>query len=339
LTVADASAPLAVLPRGATEGFGALWPMNYLQTFGPRADPATTLTWGLLWLSLAVIAITALLVVIGVLRAPRRPAGVGADLPAARAGPSAMAWIYVGLAFTGVALVATLLWTVEVLAAVTSPPGRPALAIEVIGHQWWWEVRYLGDRPDQSFVTANEIHIPTGRPVLVRLQGADVIHSFWVPALTGKTDTIPGRTNLTWLQANRPGVYRGQCTEYCGLQHAHMAVYVVAEAPRAFDAWRAGQVEPAAMDPRASDGANVFQARCGVCHSVRGTAAGGLLGPDLTHLMSRRTLAAGVLPNDPGSLAGWIGDPDAIKPGARMPATNLTGAQLLAVTNYLETLR
>ena len=222
------------------------------------------------------------------------------------------------------------------MAQVGSPPTAPAVTLEITGHQWWWEARYVGADPSQTFVTANEIHIPVGRPVLVKLKGADVIHSFWIPALAGKTDTIPGRTNLTWLQADRPGTYRGQCTEYCGLQHAHMAAFVIAEAPEAFEAWRQGQLRPAPpAAPAAASGEALFVARCGSCHRVRGTGAGGRLGPDLTHLMSRATLAAGVVPNTPAGLAGWIANPQALKPGARMPASGLDGVELGQVTAYL----
>ena len=321
----------------ASPSFAPQWPMAYLSTHGPRADPATDLTWGLIVISLAVIVIVTALVAIGILVKRGRALADGAEPPPAQAGPSGLAWIYVGLALTVVTLAVSLVWTVQVLAQIDSPAGRPALTIEVAGHQWWWEVRYLGDPPDQTFVTANEIHIPVGRPVLVRLIGADVIHSFWVPALTGKTDTVPGRTNVAWLQADRAGVYRGMCTEYCGVQHAHMALYVVADPAPVFEAWREGQVRPAA-DP-ASAGEAVFQAHCSKCHTVRGAVAGRGDGPDLTHLMSRRTIASGTLPNDGATLAGWISNPQALKPGSSMPATNLTGPELNAVSAYVETLR
>ena len=311
--------------------------MAYLSTYGPRADPATALTWGLTVISLAVIVIITALVAIGILVKRGRALADGAEPPPAEAGPSGLAWIYVGLALTSVALVVSLVWTVQVLAEINSPAGRPAVTIEVTGHQWWWEVRYLSDQPAQTFVTANEIHIPVGRPVLVKLMAADVIHSFWIPALTGKTDTVPGRTNIAWLQADRAGVYRGQCTEYCGEQHAHMALYVVADPSPAFEVWRQGQIR-AAADP-ASAGEAVFQARCSACHAVRGTAAGGGVGPDLTHLMSRRTIASGTLPNDRATMAGWISNPQALKPGSSMPATNLTGPELNAVSAYVETLQ
>jgi cytochrome c oxidase subunit 2 len=313
--------------------------MSYLTTFGPRADPVTGLTWGLIVLSLAVILIVTILVVAGAAVRRLRAASAGEALPV---GGSAggWSWIWIGLALTLIALVAALAWTIAVMAAVGSPPARPALTLEITGHQWWWEARYLGAAPGQTFVTANEIHIPVGRPILIRLSGADVIHSFWIPALAGKTDTIPGRTNLTWLQADHAGTYRGQCTEYCGLQHAHMAAFVVADPPADFEAWREGQLQLAApaTGPAAS-GEELFVERCGACHTVRGVAAGGVAGPDLTHLMSRATLAAGTVPNTVSGLEGWIANPQALKPGARMPPSNLSGPELGQLAAYLETLK
>jgi cytochrome c oxidase subunit 2 len=316
--------------------FSPAWPMAYLKTYGPRADPVTGLTWGLMDLSLAVVAIVTLLVVAGAwLRRERPSAPVFATLPVGR-NEGGLRWIWIGLALTVLALVAALAWTVEVMAAVGAPAGPPALTLEITGHQWWWEVRYFGATPEQTFVTANEIHIPTGQPVLVKLNGADVIHSFWIPALAGKTDTIPGRTNLTWLQADRPGVYRGQCTEYCGVQHAHMAAFVTADPPAVFEAWRTNQLRAASVV--ASPGERLFVRRCGACHTVRGREAGGVSGPDLTHLMSRQTLAAGTVPNTLDGLSGWIANPQALKPGARMPTTGLSGPELGQVVAYLETL-
>jgi cytochrome c oxidase subunit 2 len=238
-----------------------------------------------------------------------------------------------------------------VLAAVDSPPVKPRLTIEVTGHQWWWEVRYLSSDPSETFVTANEIHIPTGEPVLVKLIGADVVHSFWVPALTGKTDTIPGQINIAWLQTSRPGVYRGQCAEYCGVQHAHMGLDVIAQSPTAFEAWRRGQLQPAPIPSDASEraGREVFVAHCGSCHTIQGvdtqanavraSAAGGVPGPDLTHVMARSNLAGETVPNTIGGISGWIANPQALKPGARMPVTYLSGPELSAVVSYLETLR
>ncbi|THD61417.1 cytochrome c oxidase subunit II [Phenylobacterium sp.] len=320
-------------------GVSPAWPMTYLKTYGPRADPVTGLTWGLMDLSLAVIVIVTGLVVVGVwMRRSRQPWPALASLPLGGSG-GGTAWITIGVALTVLALAGALAWTVAVMAAVAAP-ATTALTIEVTGHQWWWEARYLGLTPDQTFSTANEIHIPVGRPVLLKLYGADVIHSFWIPALGGKTDTIPGRTNLTWLQADRPGVYRGQCTEYCGLQHAHMAAFVTADPPADFEAWRARQQQPAAPPPdTAAAGEPLVVAHCGACHTVRGTGAGGVVGPDLTHIAGRETLAAGTLPNTPNGLAGWIANPQALKPGARMPATDLSGPELGQVVAYLETLK
>jgi cytochrome c oxidase subunit 2 len=314
------------------------WPMGYLKTWGPHADPVTGLTWGLIDLSLGVVVVVTGLVVVGAfLRRERRRAPVFADLAV---GPEAggLRWLWIGLALTVLALIASLAWTVAVMAAVGVPSGAHTLTLEITGHQWWWEVRYLGPTPAESFVTANEIHIPTGRPVLVRLKGADVIHSFWIPALAGKTDTIPGRTSQTWLQADKAGVYRGQCTEYCGLQHANMAAFVTAEAPAAFEAWRADQLRAATETPGHEAGEQLFVAHCGDCHAVRGTQAQGADGPDLTHLMSRQTLAAGATPNTLDGLSGWVANPQGVKPGTRMPAMGLSGPQLGQVVAYLETL-
>jgi len=327
----------APIPTAAS--FTPASPMGFWLTYGPRADPVTALNWGLTALSVAVVVIVTALVLAGVVLRRQRPAGAMSDLPVSRSA-GGLRWIYIGVALTLVCLVGSLAWTVAVLAAVNSPGGKPALTLEVTGHQWWWEVTYDGG-PGGTFTTANEIHIPAGQPVLVKLKGADVIHSFWVPSLTGKTDTIPGRTNVTWLQADRPGVYRGQCTEYCGEQHAHMALYVQADSPAEFAAWRNGQLQAAALPatPQAGAGQQVFVARCGACHTVRGTEAGGVVGPDLTHLMSRGTIAAGTLPNTVATLSGWIENPQALKPGARMPPTDVPPPQLAQLRAYLETLK
>jgi cytochrome c oxidase subunit 2 len=232
---------------------------------------------------------------------------------------------------------------VVTLAAVSRPsPGKSPFTVEITGHQWWWEVNYVGnDGPSRNFTTANEIHIPTGQPVEVKLKTADVIHSFWVPALTGKTDLIPGQTNDSWMEADHPGTYRGQCTEYCGQQHAHMAFAVIADPPDQFKAWWNHQLETAsAADPKPiTDGENAFIAKCGICHSVRGTRAGGVVGPDLSHLMQRRTIAANTIPNTPGYLSAWIADPQHIKPGNFMPRLDISAADLTRIRNYLATLQ
>jgi cytochrome c oxidase subunit 2 len=216
------------------------------------------------------------------------------------------------------------------------------LTLRIIGHQWWWEVRYEADSPDQIFATANEIRIPTGRPVKVELESADVIHSFWVPSLTGKMDLITGQKNELQFTATNPGMYRGQCAEFCGLQHAHMAFTVVALPAHDFARWRDHENHDASdpVDPLGRRGEDLFRARgCALCHTVRGTLAGGQLGPDLTHVGSRTTLAAGTLPMNSAALGAWIADPQHIKPGNRMPQMPLQGDELIAIIHYLEQLR
>jgi cytochrome c oxidase subunit 2 len=216
------------------------------------------------------------------------------------------------------------------------------LNIEVTGYQWWWQIRYLDPNPSSTFTTANEIHVPVGRPVKVSLVAGDVIHSFWVPNLAGKLDLIPGQTNELTFAANRPGVYRGQCAEFCGLQHAFMGLRVIAEPEQDFAAWRARQIQPARQsdDDLVRSGERVFLNNgCILCHTIRGTTAGGRAGPDLTHIGSRSAIAADTLPNTLGYMAGWIADPQSIKPGNYMPSVPLDGGDLNALVHYLEALK
>jgi cytochrome c oxidase subunit 2 len=230
-------------------------------------------------------------------------------------------------------------WTGRQLADFADPD---ALTIRVTGHQWWWQVEYEDPVPERRVATANEIHIPVGRRVKVELVSSDVIHSFWVPNLQGKTDLIPGYSTTTFLQADSAGVYHGRCAEFCGLQHAHMDFLVIAEPPARFAAWYTGQLRDAAppANPEAAKGKQVFLAnRCAVCHKVRGTEAGGTLGPELTHLASRRTLAAVTLPNTRGHMGGWVVDPQKIKPGVNMPPNPLSPDELRSLLAYLESLK
>lgn len=217
-----------------------------------------------------------------------------------------------------------------------------ALHIRVVGHQWWWEIEYEHDDVRKSAVTANEIHVPLGRTVHLELTSADVIHSFWVPSIHGKKDLIPGRINRTWIRIDQPGVYRGDCAEFCGLEHARMVLAILAEPAPVFDAWLAHQRAPASApaDALAVRGQQVFTGSpCVLCHTIAGTTAGGRLGPDLTHLASRLSLGAGTLPNSVGNLAGWLLDPQRVKPGVHMPATSFASADLHALLAYLEGLR
>ena len=219
---------------------------------------------------------------------------------------------------------------------------REALTIGVTGHQWWWEVEYQDPDPTQTLTTANEIHIPVDQPIIVQLDTGDVIHSFWVPSLAGKMDLISGHTNETRLIASRPGVYRGQCAEFCGLQHANMAFLVVASPPDEFALWREQQSKPAPepSNPASERGRKIFISRnCMLCHTVRGTAANGKVGPDLTHVASRRTLAAGTTPLAPGYLGGWLSDPQHVKPGNKMPWPELRADEVAPLVTYLMSLR
>jgi cytochrome c oxidase subunit 2 len=315
-------------------------PLNYLTSSGIRADLTRPLTLALLSISASVITIVALLVAGAIWRRP----GIAINRPGERLNvepdSGGLNWLWIGVGLSSLVLLLSIVWTVAVLARIAGPETKPAAVIEVTGKQWWWQVRYLSDDPSQIFTTANEIHIPTGRPVQIKLVGGDVIHSFWVPALAGKTDAIPGQTNETWLEARLPGVYRGQCSEYCGIEHAHMALVVIAQSPSVFSAWKAHQLQsPAISTGQALAGSNEFQMHCAGCHAVRGTKAAGVLGPDLSHLMERTTLAAGTIPNDPQHLAQWIADPQGIKPGNLMQKPELSDAEFGAINAYLRTLR
>ena len=232
-----------------------------------------------------------------------------------------------GIAFPAVTLFALLIYSLA-RAASLHVAEENTLRIEVIGEQWWWRVRYPG------FETANEIRIPVDRPVELVLRSADVIHSFWVPVLAGKLDMIPGRTTRLRVRAERAGEFRGQCAEYCGGPHAFMALFVVAQEPAQFEQWVQAQRAPAkALHP-------VFAAHCGACHTVRGTPAAGVLGPDLTHVGSRLTIGAGRLPTNAGALAGWIASNQHLKPGNLMPQfQSFSGEELRALAAYLEGLK
>jgi len=221
-------------------------------------------------------------------------------------------------------------------------PTKNGLSIELTGHQWWWEVRYQDVDASNIFTTANEIHIPVGVPVQFTLRGADVIHSFWVPNLAGKKDLIPGKVNTIWLQADKPGVYRGQCAEYCGLQHAKMALWVVAEPQEQFNAWRQNQTQEAvaASSDAQKRGQQVFfSTTCVMCHAISGTAAGSNIGPNLTHVGSRQMIGAATLVNTQDHMAQWIKDSQTFKPGNRMPQHNLSDENLQALVEYLESLK
>jgi cytochrome c oxidase subunit 2 len=309
-------------------------PPSTLDPAGPAADRIAGLWWLMFWISLGVLAVVLAMLVVGVARAsrsatPDRKARVSWGEPLI---------IVAGVVIPTVILTAVFLVALRDMSALSAQDEDAGLTIEVTGHDWWWEVAY----PDTNAVTANEVHIPAGRPVTLELTTDDVLHSFWVPRLQAKTDMVPGTTNTMSIEASRPGVYRGQCAEFCGLQHANMAFEVVAHEEAAFEEWLAEESRPAAepVGTSAERGEDVFMSStCIGCHAIRGTEADQTVGPDLTHFASRRTIAAGTETNDRGNLATWIIDPQSVKPGAVMPPTDLTGNELEALLDYIEGLR
>jgi cytochrome c oxidase subunit 2 len=312
-----------------------------LEPAGPQAAQLEGLWWFAFWISVAayVLTIAALLYATFRKRREHEPRVLQPTLSSER---RPVRWI---VAATGATIaLLTVFLVVDLLTgrALEAIERKQALTVRVTGYQWWWRVEYRDTVPSRVVVTANELHIPVGRPVMIEAVSGDVIHSFWVPSLHGKRDLVPGLKNRLWIQADRPGIYRGECAEFCGHQHAKMAFVVVAESQEQFDRWYAGQLREAEppTDPLRAQGLQVFQSKaCAVCHQIRGTLAGGHVAPDLTHLASRRTLAAGALPNTRGHLGGWIVDPQSIKPGTRMPPNNLEPDELHALLAYLEGLK
>ena len=304
---------------------------------GPVAEEISSVWWTLLALGVAVYVLVIALLIAALLRrrtdtdvyAPETP-----HSPAARTNR----WIIAGgVILPALVLTAALAASVAAMRRIPQTAPSGSLVIEVVGYQWWWSVHY----PGEQVTVANEIHIPVGQPVALELTSADVIHSFWVPELAGKLDALPDGTNTLVIEANEPGEYRGQCAEFCGLQHAKMRILVIAQPASEFAAWIADQRRPAASPATesAKRGEEVFlQSGCAACHSVRGTAAAGVAGPDLTHVASRRTLLAATTLNTPGDLARLLRDPDMVKEGIGMPAARLGDEELAALLAYLESL-
>jgi cytochrome c oxidase subunit II len=305
---------------------------SVLAPAGPAAQTLSTLWWVLFAIAAIVFVVVMGLLSYALFRRRRAGGSVGGTVGSSRF------FVAIGGGLVpAIILVGVMIYTVSVQRAL-SMPSEPALRVQLIGHQWWWEVRY----PDEGVVTANEVHIPAGTPVLFELTSADVIHSFWPPQLQAKMDMLPGQTNTTWLTADQPGVYRAQCAEYCGLQHAHMGLMIVAEPEQQYAAWIQGQREnaPRPADPVLKQGEQVFLgSACVYCHTIRGTVATGKIGPDLTHIATRQTIGAGILPNNVGNLSGWIVNSQTIKPGNQMPPMYLNGDDLNAVVAYLQSLR
>jgi cytochrome c oxidase subunit 2 len=329
-----------------------------LNPAGPQAHRISSLMWVFIAVCVVVYVIVMIVLVAAFLHRRRGAAMVPSNEPIVEPNAASEHRIWtVVLSSTAITII-----TLFVLLFSDFATGRAIhhlsdspdpLRIEITGHQWWWEVRYVdwparfGERvPSNDITTANEIHVPVDpkHPVVVqcKLDSHDVIHSFWVPSLHGKKDLVPGHPTDIWIQADQPGIYWGECGEYCGYQHANMRIAVVAQSPEEFQAWLDGQRQsaPDPTTPMQTKGRNVFlHASCAMCHTIQGTDARGLVGPDLTHVASRQLLAGGAVPNVPGHLAGWIVDPQKIKPGTRMPQNNLSPDDLRALLEYLETLK
>jgi cytochrome c oxidase subunit 2 len=296
-----------------------------LTTHGPDAGHIAGLFWLMLTLGSAIYLAVMVLWVTALFRGRKGP-------KRSRFGDNAFI-LAGGVALPTVVLVVLATATVHVTNTITARRADP-LRIEVRGYQYWWQIAY----PGTSVITANELHIPVGRPVEIGLQAVDVDHSFWVPGLAGKTDLLPDQHNIIRLQADKAGTYRGQCAEFCGLQHAHMAFLVIAQSPAAFNGWLAQQSQ--ATLGAGSEGRAVFEHQsCAGCHTIRGTTANGTFGPDLTHVASRSTLAAVTFANTPENLRDWIADAQSMKRGALMPANSLSPSDLNALVDYLESLK
>ncbi|MGA7410508.1 MAG: cytochrome c oxidase subunit II [Bryobacteraceae bacterium] len=287
----------------------------------------------------AIFLVVAGLLVFIIFKFRRRPGDDAAEPPQVYGSNQIeIAWTVIPILIVFVLIMVT----ARVVSAVQNK-GFPGDAIHatVIGHQWWWELRY----PELGIVTANELHVPVsstsgGLPTVLTLQSVDVIHSFWIPQLAGKTDVIPNRDNHMWIDPREPGVYFGNCAEYCGTQHANMLIRVVVHPQAEFDAWVANEKKPAVNDPAGAQGRATFESlSCVNCHAIRGTIAAGAFGPDLTHIMSRQVIASGALTNTPEHLRAWIHDPDQAKPGSLMPAMQLSDLEVDQIVSYLETLK
>ena len=319
------SRPISI-PSAVDRAFAG-WPPAVLDPAGPYAGSITVLTWLLFAIALLVIAVVGAALWIA-LRGKARTRK--------RLGGTKLIWT-AGIAFPVLVLTLLLIYGLRLTSSLSAGAGPVSdLRVRVTGEMWWWRVAYLDRQGKVIAWDANELHIPAGRTVLLELESADVIHSFWVPRLSGKTDMIPGRRNLMKIQANAPGVFPGQCAEYCGGPHALMGFVVVAERPADFARFLGKLARPA--PPGNSPGRRLFETvGCAACHRIAGTPANGMAGPDLTFVGARRTLGAGILPNNHGTLMGWIGDSQAIKPGNRMPPFSmLTSEQLDSLARYLE---
>ena len=311
-----------------------------LDPAGPQAARIAGLYWFFFWVCAVAYVATIAFLIAAVIRGRRNET---ADSSVERE-RSLSRGVAIGSGLTVAAMITLLFVSAATGGAVGTfaADKRDQLEIDVTGHQWWWEITYPDPESDKIIHTANEIHIPVGKPILFRLATRDVIHSFWVPNLHGKRDLIPGRVNKLWMQADHPRVFRSQCAEFCGLQHAHMSLVVVAESAADFKRWKTHEQAPS-VDPKRPEevrGKQVFLSLpCVNCHAITGVDAYATAGPDLTHLATRPTLAAGMLINNKGNLAGWITNAPAIKPGAQMPPNEMSGSDLQDLLAYLGSLK
>ena len=316
---------------------------HMLQVAGPQAERIAQLWWFFVATCGVVFAAIWVALALVLLRTPRGDATTPPDADAmVRPERGARLAVFWAVLLSSVGLFALTLSSVATDRALAQLPLQDAVNIDVTGNMWWWDVRYDDPDPSKIFSTANEIVIPVGRPVLLRLRGNDVIHSFWVPNLAGKKDLIPGHETTLQLRADKAGTYRGQCAEFCGLQHAFMAFQVKAVPPEEFAGWQEAQRKPAAepADEMQKRGRELFvTGTCQMCHAIQGTTANARRAPDLTHVASRDWLAAGRLPNTREHLAGWIVDPQKYKPGANMPAHSIGRQDLDALVAYLGALK
>lgn len=358
MTRSSRTAPCSLVPYHGFATFAVLYwgdgfstasaaensaPLNYfLHAAGPAALPTLWLGWIFAGICAGVCLIIAVLVTAAILR--RRPMPLAAELGALAATGGGTTWIYVGVGVSTVVLVAMLVYALMTLENVARPHASPSLTITVTAYDWWWKISYADAAdPTQRFVTANEIHIPVGEPIKLNLESADVIHAFWVPVLAGKMQTIPGQTNEQWIQADRPGVFRGQCSQFCGAQHAHMALEVIAQSRTDFATWSAQQAQPHLQPSTASlsisAGQKLFDERCAGCHAIRGSPAQGAQAPDLTHLNTRRLIAAGMLANTAANQLDWVTHAQQIKPESMMPSMILSREEAADLSAFLATLR
>jgi len=309
---------------------------------GPQAANIAKIWWLMFYVCTAVFVIV--LAVLGISLIKARPVDEvpELDLPEDTKKRRTNA-VIASVVATVVILFIFLIYSFVIGRGLTSELARKnGVVIELTGHQWWWEVRYDNVDASSIFTSANEIHIPVGVPVTLSLKAGDVIHSFWVPNLHGKKDLIPGKVSTIWIQADKPGVFRGQCAEYCGLQHAHMALWVIAEPREQFNSWLQSQAQEAAVPSTDSTkrGQQIFlSSACVMCHTVSGTPAGSNIGPNLTHVASRQTIAAGTLENTRDHLALWVNNSQRIKPGNHMPTMSFSDNDLQPLVDYLQTLK